>query len=208
MAAHDLTHVPLFTAFAPPAIAFRLVAAEVKAVICDANQVHKLAAGSDMPHNPMWRVVVTGAGRHDGAIGFPDLMEGQQPGFSTNTHGGDAPLIQIYTSGTVGRPKGVVFPVPALAGHAYGEFGLGLTRDDLYWCAADPGWAYGLYFGVLGSLTIGVKSVLLAGGFSAERTFAMPGWKAVIVHETEDRFAAAGELGRVPMDLRGGRTRR
>lgn len=167
-------HVPLFTAFAPPAIAFRLISAETKAVICDANQVHKLAASGDMPDNPMWRVIVTGAGRNDGAIGFSELMEGQQAGFSANTLGGDAPLIQIYTSGTTGRPKGVVFPVRALACcHAYGEFGLGLTRNDVYWCAADPGWAYGLYFGVLSSLTIGVKGVLLEGGFSAERTFAV-----------------------------------
>jgi len=31
-------HVPLFTAFAPPAIGFRLAAAGCRAVICDADQ--------------------------------------------------------------------------------------------------------------------------------------------------------------------------
>ena len=63
-------------------------------------------------------------------------------------------------------------PTRALAGfRAYAEFGLGLGPDDLYWCAADPGWAYGLYFGVLGSFTTGVPSLLLTAGFDAATTF-------------------------------------
>ncbi len=63
-------------------------------------------------------------------------------------------------------------PLKALASfHAYVEFGIGLRTDDVYWCAADPGWAYGLYFGVLGSLATGVRSVLLGAGFSPETTY-------------------------------------
>jgi acetyl-CoA synthetase len=86
--------------------------------------------------------------------------------------GGHRPIIQIYTSGTTGRPKAVIVPARALAAfHAYAEFALGLRPDDVFWNAADPGWAYGLYFGVLASFTTGVRSVLLQGGFSAELTF-------------------------------------
>ena len=41
----------------------------------------------------------------------------------------------------------------------------------MFWNAADPGWAYGLYLGVMASLALGVPSVLLRGGFSADATF-------------------------------------
>ena len=94
------------------------------------------------------------------------------PGWPAVALGGDAPLIHIYTSGTTGRPKGVVVPIKALAGfQAYAEFGLGLRADDVFWCAADPGWAYGLYFGVLASFTTGIPSLLLQGGFDAQATY-------------------------------------
>ena len=38
----------------------------------------------------------------------------------------------------------------------YAEFGLGICADDLYWNAADPGWGYGLYFGILAAFSTGV----------------------------------------------------
>jgi acetyl-CoA synthetase len=43
----------------------------------------------------------------------------------------------------------------------------------VFWNAADPGWGYGLYFGVLGSFCLGVPSVWLKGGFSAELSYAV-----------------------------------
>ena len=42
-------HVPLFTAFASPAIAFRLEASHTKAVVCDDGQRAKLDPGADIP---------------------------------------------------------------------------------------------------------------------------------------------------------------
>lgn len=101
--------------------------------------------------------------------------------------GGDAPLIHIYTSGTTGNPKGVVVPLRALAAfQAYAEFGLGIrAEDDMFWCAADPGWAYGLYFGILATLSTGVRSVLFEGGFTPESTMA------VLAQQRVTNFAAA-----------------
>lgn len=167
-------HVPIFTAFAPPAIAFRLIGSGAKAVICDTAQQQKLLPGDDIPADPPWLVVTTAEAETalPGALQFTELLEAQSPGMAAAALGGDAPIIQIYTSGTTGTPKGVVVPTKALAGfQAYAEFGLDLRSDDLYWCAADPGWAYGLYFGVLGSLTTGVPSLLLQAGFDARTTF-------------------------------------
>ncbi|MEV0397915.1 AMP-binding protein [Polymorphospora rubra] len=164
-------HVPLFTAFAAPAILDRLADSRAKVLVCDADQRSKLATGDGVPADPPWRtVVVGGAAAPD--LDFADLLAAQRPGWPAAVLGGAAPIIHIYTSGTTGRPKSVVVPTVALAGfRAYAEFGLDVRPDDVYWCAADPGWAYGLYFGILGSFTLGVPSVLLRGGFSPASTW-------------------------------------
>lgn len=178
-------HVPLFTAFAPPAIAFRLSRSAAKVVVCDGAQRPKLRQEADVFAGASWRVITTGASDVD-APSFRDLMEGAAPLESAVCVTGDAPIIHIYTSGTTGTPKGVVVPVRALAAfQAYAEFALDLRPSDLYWCAADPGWAYGLYFGVLGTFTTGTPSLLLEGGFSSERTLA------VLAGQGVTNFAAA-----------------
>ncbi|MBJ8342107.1 AMP-binding protein [Antrihabitans sp. YC3-6] len=165
-------HVPLFTAFAPPAIAFRLGASAAKVVVADADQVGKLAPGDDIPADPAWQVIVVG----DGAgVRFDDLLAAHtadEPGAATASVGGRGLLVELFTSGTTGSPKGVGVPVRALASfHAYQEFGLDVRADDVFWNAADPGWAYGLYYGLLAPLASGTRTLLLHAGFSAELTW-------------------------------------
>lgn len=178
-------HVPLFTAFAPPAIALRLLGSGAKLVVCDSAQRPKLTAGEDIPSPAPWRVVTTGPADTD-ALPFDELMCAALPVVRAAVVGGRAPMIHIYTSGTTGKPKGVVVPLRALAAtHAYTEFGFDLRADDVFWCAADPGWAYGLYFGILSSLQTGVRSILLEGGFSPELTMR------VLAEQGVTNFAAA-----------------
>jgi acetyl-CoA synthetase len=171
-------HVPLFTAFAPSAIALRLNGSDARAVVCDPAQRAKLT-GLAGP----WFVVVSGSTVDNSAmdnaavddtndVAFAELMARHGPGRPAAVLGADAPIIHIYTSGTTGQPKGVVVPTRALAGfRAYGEFALGLTPDDLYWCAADPGWAYGLYFGILSSLTGAIPSLMVNAQFAPGLTW-------------------------------------
>ncbi|TSD93542.1 AMP-binding protein [Skermania sp. ID1734] len=172
-------HVPLFTAFAPPAIAFRLQASGAKLVVSDSNQLAKLAAGDDIPADPPWRVI-------DAGSEFAGLVAGHEPMESAVAVGGDGLLIELFTSGTTGTPKGVPVPVRALASFvAYLEFGLDVRRDDVFWNAADPGWAYGLYFAIAGPLAAGVRTLLLHAGFSAPLT-----WQVLQRFEVTN-FAAA-----------------
>src|SRR3546814_4755197 len=104
-------------------------------------------------------------------LSLHDLISTGSPDHAAAAIGGDAPFIQIYTSGTTGVPKGVVVPVRALASfRVYAEFALDLRPDDVFWNSADPGWGYGLYFGVLAALTTGCAGTFLVGGFSAETT--------------------------------------
>ncbi|MEE1757780.1 MULTISPECIES: AMP-binding protein [unclassified Streptomyces] len=185
-------YVPLFTAFAPQAIALRLEGAGAHVVVVDPDQRHKLDPGPDMPDDPQRRVVVTGTGASRGEPGagdlsLADLVAATSPEpVSTVTTSGDGPLVHMFTSGTTGKPKGVIHPVSYIAGwQIYLEYGLGVTPDSSYWCAADPGWAYGLYSAIVAPLAAGVPSLLLSGGFSPETT-----WRTLLDHRVTDFTAA------------------
>ncbi|WP_174183908.1 AMP-binding protein [Nocardia barduliensis] len=168
-------HVPLFTAFAPPAIALRLDASRASVVIADADQAPKLAPGPDLPANPPWRLIIAGAEAPGSAVALDELLDAHSathPGARPVAVGGNGLLVQLFTSGTTGTPKGVPIPLRALASfHAYQEFALDVRPDDVFWNAADPGWAYGLYYAILAPLATGVRSILLHAGFSASLTW-------------------------------------
>ncbi|MFD3745674.1 AMP-binding protein [Nocardia sp. NPDC058633] len=150
-------YIPLFTAFAAPAIEMRLTAARARVVVTEPSQVGKLDG---------LEVTTIVAGEQ-----FDRLVDESMPTTETVAVGGDAPLILLFTSGTTGAPKGVPIPVRALAAFAcYMTYGLDVTDDDVFWNAADPGWAYGLYYGVLGPMAVGRPNLLLHAGFSAAVT--------------------------------------
>lgn len=161
-------YVPLFTAFARGAIEMRLEASGARLLVCDAGQRGKLdgLAGMAMPN---LKVGQFGDAQSD--LPMTEIEAGGNEGFPAHVAGGEGAVIEVYTSGTTGKPKGVVVPLRAWAGfQAYGEFGLGLTSDDVFWNAADPGWAYGLYFGIISSLSNGVTAILHTEKFSPEGT--------------------------------------
>jgi acetyl-CoA synthetase len=84
---------------------------------------------------------------------------------------GDDLMILLYTSGTTGQPKGVEVPVRALASMAaYMRFGLDLREDDTYWNIAAAGWAYGLYYALIGPLLLGQPTIFVNAPFDAVTT--------------------------------------
>ncbi|MFF0012344.1 AMP-binding protein [Streptomyces sp. NPDC005374] len=180
-------YVPLFTAFAPQAIALRLEGADAHVVIVDPDQRHKLDPGPDLPDDPGRRIIVTGPAASSGDMVLADLVAAASPEpVPAVTTSGDGPLVHMFTSGTTGKPKGVIHPVSYIAGwQIYLEYGLGVTPDSSYWCAADPGWAYGLYAAIVAPLAAGIPSLLLTGGFSAETT-----WRTLLDHQVTDFTAA------------------
>ncbi|MER7927251.1 AMP-binding protein [Streptomyces sp. NPDC096057] len=180
-------YVPLFTAFAPQAIALRLEGAGAHIVVVDPDQRHKLDPGPDMPDDPRRRVVVTGTGARHSDVSLTDLVAAASPEpLPAVTTSGAGPLVHMFTSGTTGKPKGVIHPVSYITGwQIYLEYGLGVTRDGSYWCAADPGWAYGLYAAIVAPMAAGLPSLLLSGGFSAEST-----WRTLVDHQVTDFTAA------------------
>jgi acetyl-CoA synthetase len=152
-------HVPLFTAFAADAVASRLDSAGAKVVVADAGQAAKVPGGAHT-------LLVAGSADLD------DRLAGTGPFLGSTRIGGDGAFVHMFTSGTTGAPKGVVHPLRYVAGwEAYLRFALGVREDSVYWCGADPGWAYGLYSAVVAPMVLGLRSVLQRGGFDAAATW-------------------------------------
>ncbi|MEM7094596.1 MAG: AMP-binding protein [Actinomycetota bacterium] len=153
---------PLFTAFGSDAIAQRLGTSQAKVVVTDHANRSKLDGLTDSPV-----IMTVGGGGTD--IDFGAELDRQSTDFAPVMRTGTDALLLMSTSGTTGLPKGVQVPIRSLVGmRAYMEYGLDVRDDDVFWNIADPGWAYGLYYAVIGPLLLGHQTILYDGGFSVE----------------------------------------
>jgi acetyl-CoA synthetase len=171
--------LPLFSGYAAPAIATRLIDAEAKALFT-ADGVYRRGqvvpmkdiADEAVAQSPSVQHVITV--KRVGREALPwqagrdhwwhDLMEGRPTQALSEPTDAEDPLMIIYTSGTTGKPKGAVhthcgFPIKSAQDI---WFGLDLKPSDtLYW-VTDMGWMMGPWE-VFGTTLLGATMLLYDG---------------------------------------------
>jgi len=96
---------------------------------------------------------------------WSDLMATATADCPPESMDAEDPLYILYTSGTTGKPKGILHTTGGYLTHVYAttKWVFDLKDSDVFWCTADVGWVTGHSYVVYGPLALGVTEVMYEG---------------------------------------------
>ena len=173
-------HSVVFAGFSSSALAARIEDAEAKLVITSDGQYRRGKAASlkepvdeavDGQKSVEHVLVVRRTGidtpwTEGRDLWWHDVVDKASPEHTPEAFDSEHPLFLLYTSGTTGKPKGIMHTSGGYLTQAsythHNVFDV-KPETDVYWCTADIGWVTGHTYIVYGPLSNGVTQVVYEG---------------------------------------------